>query len=101
MNCLKKTWIAAFALLTFVGCQSAHNRYSASKLENEQLRTQIGSAQGMAALDTPPGAAARSTLIPGQTTPSREEELWVVAKYQGNEQPAAPADDQRSEERRR
>jgi Ca-activated chloride channel family protein len=37
---------------------------------------------------------AESALIPGQTTPSREEELWVVAKYQGNEQPAAAAADE-------
>ncbi|HEY7118687.1 MAG TPA: VIT domain-containing protein [Tepidisphaeraceae bacterium] len=35
-------------------------------------------------------AAVLSSLIPGQTTPSREEELWVVAKYEGDaQQPAA------------
>lgn len=35
---------------------------------------------------------ARSSLIPGQTVPSREEELWVVAKYQGEAQPPATDD---------
>jgi Ca-activated chloride channel family protein len=94
MQCLRKTWIAAFALLAFAGCATSPNRYSAAKVENEQLRTQIGSLQSAIRDETPAGAAARSALIPGQTTPSREEELWVVAKYQGNEQATAPADDQ-------
>lgn len=48
----------------------------------------IGYASGELAKD----ASVQSSLIPGQTVPSREEELWVVAKYQGEAQPPATDD---------
>jgi len=82
MNGLRTRWIAALGLAVFVlvGCSTSSNVYTASKLENAQLRTQIGFLQSQGAA-APPGAAVRSALIPGQTTPSREEELWVIAKY--------------------
>jgi Ca-activated chloride channel family protein len=59
-------------------------KFPAAKIESDPLRSQLGSAQ--AQLNP---RLADSALIPGQTTPSREEELWVVAKYQGNEQVGA------------
>jgi Ca-activated chloride channel family protein len=34
-------------------------------------------------------APAESLVTPGQTTPSREEELWIIAKDQAVQQPAA------------
>lgn len=37
--------------------------------------------------------AVQGALIPGQTTPGHEEELWVVAKYDGNEQPSPATDE--------
>jgi Ca-activated chloride channel family protein len=43
---------------------------------------------GVSSAKAMPEDAARTAVIPGQTTPSREEELWVVAKYEG---PAAEA----------
>jgi hypothetical protein len=72
------------------GCATASHateKAPAYKSYTGAAGTQIGT------LTTALRATADSALIPGQTTPSREEELWVVAKYQGNEQPA-PADEQ-------
>jgi Ca-activated chloride channel family protein len=38
-------------------------------------------------------APAESSLIPGQTTPTREEELWIIAKDQTVQQPAEANDE--------
>jgi Ca-activated chloride channel family protein len=38
-------------------------------------------------------APAESLVTPGQTTPSREEELWIIAKDQAVQQPAVTNDD--------
>lgn len=62
--------LAAFALLFITGCMTATDKYSAESLENRRLQSQL--------------AAPRSSIIPGQTVPSREEELWVVAKYEAD-----------------
>lgn len=48
----------------------------------------IGYASGELAKDP----SVQSSIIPGQTVPSREEELWVVAKYRGEAQPPATED---------
>jgi Ca-activated chloride channel family protein len=82
---LKYNWLTTLALVAMVGCSTSQNKYTAVKFENGQLLQQLmksGSGQVMSP------TALQSSLIPGQTTPSREEELWVIAKYQDDKQPA-------------
>lgn len=72
--------IPLFGLAASTGCQSADAHVSYAP---------VPTASGAApAAEADIRDAGRSAVIPGQTTPSREEELWVVAKYEG---PAVPA----------
>lgn len=103
--CLISIFVAALSLIA--GCARSDPEQKilgvdASKLqnvqfENEAMRSQLQALQDKQARITQSAAATtdavnaeqrriQDALIPGQTTPSREEELWVVAKYEGKEQ---------------
>jgi Ca-activated chloride channel family protein len=66
------------------GC-SSRDRYTTVGLENAALRAALAESE------TSDQTGRTSAIIPGQTTPSRDEELWVIAKSQ----PDATASKQR------
>jgi Ca-activated chloride channel family protein len=93
MKFIRTISVAALVLAAVVGgCSSSPDRYTATKAENDALRNQLvsgGASPGFVQSVPAADAALRSSLVPGQTLPSRDEELWVITKYSG-EQPATP-----------
>jgi Ca-activated chloride channel homolog len=98
MNVSRILWVGALLLAGVVaGCsQSSEDRYKLERIPaiggmySPQFRQNVLSA--LANERANDGVAnVRSSLIPGQTTPSRDEELWVVAKYDDGAKPGAAA----------
>jgi Ca-activated chloride channel family protein len=111
MKAVRSVFLAILPFISFalaLSCQTSKNVYygyldpigpkAAAESPPVVRDGYIGGLPGPVVTNVPaPDAMSRqiaSALIPGQTTPSRDEELWIIAKHQPDAaQPPAATDD--------
>jgi Ca-activated chloride channel family protein len=96
--------LTSAALLAFIGCSVRHEptgggyEASAERMRTHARQGITNAAESHGSAVAHPNAhdlrrqEVQSSLIPGQTTPSRDEELWVIAKTPAELQPPAKDD---------